>query len=194
VSLDHILLGMLERPAAGYDLRREFDESARLFWAAALSQIYPTLKRLEAKGFLTSREVHSERGPNRRVYHRTPEGAAALGAWLRETPELGAARLPHVAQFHFLSQLEDPAASAHFLAELREALEARLAVYDEIERGLRLDHGDPADGSSRLFHQHATLRAGTLVARARLAWCDETLAALQARTKTMSEKLETGVV
>lgn len=178
MSLDHILLGMLERPAAGYDLGREFQASARLFWAAELSQIYPTLRRLESKGLLTSEEVPSERGPNRKVYERTAAGTAELETWLREPPAMSTARVPYVAQFHFLGQLDDPAATAEFVERLREALETRLAVYDEIERCMREEGVDPRRGSATLFHNHATLRAGILVAQARLAWCEETLSAL----------------
>ena len=99
MSLDHILLGMLETPAAGYDLGREFEASARLFWAAELSQIYPTLKRLESRGLLSSERVPSDRGPDRKVYSRTEAGTAELERWLREEPELGHARLSPVAQF-----------------------------------------------------------------------------------------------
>jgi DNA-binding PadR family transcriptional regulator len=185
---------MLDRPAAGYDLGREFGASARLFWAAELSQIYPTLRRLEARGLLTSDEVPSERGPNRKVYHRTTAGAETLEQWLREPPELGSARLPHVAQFYFLSQLGDAHASIEFVEALRDTLKTRLGVYAEIERVMRTECGDPELGSDELFHRRATLRAGILVARARLAWCEETLAGLEKRTREPSEALETGAV
>ncbi len=47
MSLQHILLGLLREPASGYDLKAYFDKSVRYFWAAELSQIYPTLQRME---------------------------------------------------------------------------------------------------------------------------------------------------
>jgi PadR family transcriptional regulator AphA len=183
MSLDRVLLGMLDRPAAGYDLGREFESSAKLFWYAELSQIYPTLKRLERQGMLTSRKVASDRGPNRRVYERTPGGRAALEEWLREGPELAHARLPHVAQFFFLGQLGDPEATRAFLDRLERRLEERLAVYREIERAMP-EEDEPAAMPDEEFHRHATLRAGILVAEARLAWCRETRQALERRVHT----------
>lgn len=191
MSLDHILLGMLERPAAGYDLGREFESSARLFWSAELSQIYPTLKRLEKKGHLISREVPSERGPNRRVYERTPAGTDALAAWLREEPKLGHARLPHIAQFYFLGELGDPDETRRFLHGLRRSLEERLAVYRTIEAMMRRDCPSLESISHGQYHRYATLRAGMLVAEARLAWCDQTLADLAVREAARAH--ETGV-
>lgn len=181
MSLDHILLGMLARPAAGYDLGREFESSASLFWHAELSQIYPTLRKLERAGFLESEKVPSDRGPDRRVYHRTPEGAEELATWLRGPPELGRLRLPHVAQFFFLDELDDLGETERFVRSLREQLVERLRVYADIEGHARAEGGDPDEFEGELFHHWASLRQGILVAEARLAWCDETLTAIAAR-------------
>lgn len=186
MSLDRILLGMLDHPASGYDLGREFEASARLFWWAELSQIYPTLRRLERQGYLTVREVPSDRGPRRRVYERTNAGREALEAWLREPPELGHTRLPHVAQFFFLGQLDDESASRAFLEGLRSRLEERLGIYREIERDLA-GRGDRAAWSAEEIHRYATLRSGVLVAEARLAWCRETLGMLERAANTAGE-------
>lgn len=181
MSLDHILLGMLDRPAAGYDLGQEFEQSARMFWFAELSQIYPTLRRLEGKGFLTSRREASDRGPDRKVYERTPEGTEELHAWLREPARLRRARLEHVAQLYFLGQLDDLEATLRYLKGLRAELEAQLARFRSIEARHRLECGDPEDVPDDEFHRYATLRAGIRVASARLDWCEETLEALERR-------------
>jgi hypothetical protein len=37
----------------GYQLKKQMDQSTQFFWHAALSQIYPTLKRMEEQGLLT---------------------------------------------------------------------------------------------------------------------------------------------
>ncbi|HKW51009.1 MAG TPA: PadR family transcriptional regulator, partial [Candidatus Eisenbacteria bacterium] len=68
MSLEFILLGLLRRPASGYDLKKFFDEGIGYFWAAELSQIYPTLKRLEKRGWVRGRAAASKRGSGRRVY------------------------------------------------------------------------------------------------------------------------------
>ena len=71
MSLDHVLLGLLREPASGFDLKGMFDQGIGHFWAAELSQIYPTLKRLERQGWLRS---HSARrsGAGGAAYTRSP--------------------------------------------------------------------------------------------------------------------------
>ena len=86
MSLDMILLGFLRSPVSDYDLKKAFDESVRHFWEAELSQIYPTLHRLRREEWVTSTVEPSDRGPDRKVYRRTPAGVAALREWLSGAP------------------------------------------------------------------------------------------------------------
>ena len=83
MSLEHILLGLLREPASGYDLKAVLDNGIGHFWAAELSQVYPTLKRMEKQGHLRSRRAASKRGPGRIVYELTTSGRKELAAWLR---------------------------------------------------------------------------------------------------------------
>ncbi|MDX1577651.1 MAG: PadR family transcriptional regulator, partial [Gemmatimonadota bacterium] len=152
MSLDHILLGMLDRPASGYDLGQAFDRSARLFWFAELSQIYPKLRRMEEKGLLTSRTVPSSRGPRRREYERTPAGTDRLHEWLRQPPHLKRARLEHVAQLYFLGELGDLEETEGFLLALRAELDAQIARFEAIEERHRLECGDVEEVSDAEFH------------------------------------------
>ena len=107
MSLDHILLGLLREPGTGYDLGNAFSENVRHFWSAELSQIYPTLKRLERRGMLESRVEPSPKGPNRRVYALTEEGRAELLRWLRGGPAVGTERFAYLAQLYFMDALGD---------------------------------------------------------------------------------------
>ena len=86
MSLQHILLGMLEQPASGYDLKQAFEQQQAHYWSANLAQIYPTLNRMEEKGLLASAEQPSPKGPPRRVYRRTSAGREALVDWLTGGP------------------------------------------------------------------------------------------------------------
>ena len=70
VSLQHILLGILQEPKSGYDVKKLFDEIFSNFWAAELSQIYPQLKKLSEKGKLSVTEEESAKGPNKKVKKR----------------------------------------------------------------------------------------------------------------------------
>ena len=102
MSLEHILLGLLREPATGYDLKNAFSENVRHFWSAELSQIYPTLKRLEQRRMLRSRVEPSPKGPNRRVYTLTGEGRTELLQLAASRPggRHGTVRVPRPALLH----------------------------------------------------------------------------------------------
>jgi DNA-binding PadR family transcriptional regulator len=181
MSLPHILLGLLAEPASGYDLKKAFGMSVRHFWSAELSQIYPTLKRMEKQGLLRSEPETSAKGPNRKVYHRTPAGREALVEWVSAGPADGQERLSFVAQVFFLAAVphEDRVA---FLEGLRDAFRARVVELEEVERNWRAaDPRYPDALPDEEFFPHITLRLGLAKYVAIIAWCDECLSRLRGR-------------
>ncbi len=83
--LKYALLGFLNyQPQSGYDLKQLMDVSTSNFWHAKQSQIYTTLKKLEADGLVVSHIEPQESRPNRRVYQITETGGADLRAWLSQ--------------------------------------------------------------------------------------------------------------
>lgn len=182
MSLDHILLGLLREPATGYDLGNAFSQNVRHFWSAELSQIYPTLKRLEQRGLLRSRTEPSPKGPNRRVYALTAEGRAELLRWLRGGPAVGAERFAYLAQLYFMDAVGDVGETRAFMTALRDHLARWLGRLRAIEREVAAAHGDaPERYSDAGFHHFAALRMGIHSVEAKVAWCDETLAAIDRR-------------
>ena len=188
MSLDHILLGLLREPASGYDLKDAFRETVAHFWSAELSQIYPTLKRLEERGLLRSRLEPSPKGPDRRVYALTREGRAELCRWVRGGPVVGTERFAYLAQLHFMSAVDDLRETRAFMVDLRDHLAGRLAELRAIERRIFAAHGDRPDRySDDGFHRFATLRMGIDSIGAKVNWCDLTLAALDRRLASPPE-------
>lgn len=181
MSLDHILLGMLRDPATGYDLGKEFNEGARHYWHAERSQIYPALGKLEARGWLRCWTEPSERGPERKVYETTPEGRDELRRWLRAGPRIGPNRLAYIAQTFFLGELEDLDESIRLVEAMAARWREAMAPLEAAEREVMAACGDPEDLPDRSLHHYAALRMGLYQYRAKLAWCDETLARLNRR-------------
>jgi PadR family transcriptional regulator, regulatory protein AphA len=182
MSLEHILLGMLHEPASGYDLRKTFEQEYRYVWSAELSQIYPTLQRMQRRGWLKSGQVPSEKGPPRRVYRRTPKGTTALHAWLRGEPLLGAERFAYLAQLLFLGELHDLDQTLAFFQQLR----AKLAGYSQfLEAALheleRSKPGAPATFDDREFHDWLGLSMGVRSLTAKVSWCEDSIAAVKKR-------------
>lgn len=182
MALDHILLGMLRTPASGYDLKTGFAQSIGHFWAAELSQIYPTLKRLEARGLLTSSAQPSDRGPPRKVYALTDAGRAELHAWLAQRPQVNAERIEWLAQVWFMDELADLDRALAFLTSLRESLAMEVSALDHIERQWRAeDPRYPDELPDDAFFPQLTLALGLKKGRARIEWADECIARIKKR-------------
>ncbi|MHC5109262.1 MAG: PadR family transcriptional regulator [Planctomycetota bacterium] len=182
MSLQQILLGLLREPASGYDLKAYFDASVRYFWAAELSQIYPTLQRMERDGLLRSRIERSTKGPKRKVYSLTAAGRKALRDWLLGEPQLGDERYGFVAQFFFMDATGDWNETKRYVTQLREVLSERLSTYRRIER--EWSRGEvpyPDADTPSGFHQFMALRGGVHHVSARIKWCDEVLARVEDR-------------
>ena len=186
MSLDHILLGLLRDPATGYDLKSAFRERIRHFWSAELSQIYPTLKRLEQRRMLRSRVEPSPRGPNRKVYALTDEGREELLHWLRGGPVVGTERFAYLAQLYFMDAIGDLRETRAFMTGLRDHLARWLAQLQSLEQDITAAHGDPERFGDAGFHRFATLRMGIHSIGSKVAWCDETLAAIDRRLAARS--------
>lgn len=182
MSLEHILLGYLRRPSTGYELGREFDDGAAHFWFAERSQIYPTLKKLEARGWLKARDEASPVGPPRRVYQITAAGRKALARWLRSGPHIGRDRLAYIAQAYFLDALDDAEEAETIVRAMRDVWQGKLDGLEATEAHLMAEYGDPAGWPAETFHPYTALRMGIHQYRAKLSWCDETLERFATRT------------
>ena len=102
MSLKHALLGFLNYgPHTGYEIKKVFDISVAHFWSAELSQIYPSLKALEAEGLVEMKvEVQADR-PNRKVYSITDDGRRELIDWLGNPAEPDQVREPLLVKLFF---------------------------------------------------------------------------------------------
>ena len=182
MSLRHILLGMLREPASGYDLKKQFGMSLAHFYDAELSQIYPTLGRLETDGLLRSKREPSERGPERKVYSRTTAGARELESWLTAGPQQQGERLTWLAQVFFLGQQGDPELTLRFLNDLRDEFATELAALRRIEAGWSADDPRyPDDLPDDLFYPQLTLDLGLHKLAVKLEWADRCIARIEQR-------------
>ena len=81
--LKYILLGFLNlNSSTGYDLHAHMEASTGHFWHAKLSQIYTTLKKLEAEELIQSEVEEQDDRPDKRIYYITEKGRTALQHWL----------------------------------------------------------------------------------------------------------------
>jgi DNA-binding PadR family transcriptional regulator len=106
MSLRHALLGFLNYgPMTGYELKKVFDATIAHFWSAELSQIYPTLKRLESEGLVDMEVQVQDDRPNRKVYSITEDGRDELIDWLAMPAQSEAVRDPLLINVFFGASL-----------------------------------------------------------------------------------------
>jgi PadR family transcriptional regulator, regulatory protein AphA len=184
VSLEHILLGLLREPASGYDLKVILDNGIGHFWAAELSQIYPTLKRLEKQKLLRSRRAASKRGPGRIVYEITATGRKQLASWLRSDPQFEDMRHTFLAQIYLMDELSDLPHTLRFLKQLHTRWAGRLeALRNKEKEWSQRDSEFPDALPLAAFHRHLTLRMGKHAYQGWLTWCEESMRRVRARTR-----------
>lgn len=108
-GLAYAILGLLSiRPMSGYDIKKHFQRSLNLLWNAPLTQIYPTLRQLEAQGLVEGELTVQDNRPNKRVFRLTEGGHAVLVDWLRRPSELRVLRHEYLSKL-FLLNLVGPA-------------------------------------------------------------------------------------
>ena len=83
-DLEHMVLGIVwkRRQCTGYEVVREFAQSAAAHYRSREGAIYPLLARLVARRLLRCRELPRGSG-KARAYKVSPAGLRVLRAWLR---------------------------------------------------------------------------------------------------------------
>jgi DNA-binding PadR family transcriptional regulator len=80
--LGYALLGLLTKPASGYDLRKIFSTTAMMTYSDSPGAIYPGLRRLQQQGFIRGSIENGAGLRRRQVFRLTARGAAELRAWI----------------------------------------------------------------------------------------------------------------
>lgn len=133
MSLAYAILGFLQKEErTGYDLKIDcFDRCMTYLWTADQAQIYKTLDKLVAQGWISYRvEIQHDR-PNRKIYSLTATGEAELTKWLGCHQPLPIVREALLVQLYFASQLPN-AAIAQLLEQQLTARQDKLAQCQDV--------------------------------------------------------------
>ncbi|MGD8404895.1 MAG: PadR family transcriptional regulator [Anaerolineales bacterium] len=128
ISPEFALLGFLiAGPGHGYDLHQKFQAELGSVWRLSQSQAYAILKRLEARGDITSQQVEQDKLPARQILHITEGGKRRFKVWLLESGHNARSiRLEFLTRLYF-SLKHYPDQTAHIYAaqcaEIRSSIE-----------------------------------------------------------------------
>ena len=166
-TTSYVVLGMiaLRGPSTSYDLKRAIGRSVGYFWSFPHAQLYSEPKRLADAGLL---ELHEEAaGRRRKTFTITEGGRAALRDWLAE-PVGAHLEIRDVAEIKlFFSELATPDDVERLAKEQAEQHEARIAIYEEMQR----KYGAIDDVAARMI----PLELGLAMERAALGFWRDTL-------------------
>lgn len=173
MALEHALLVSLsEQPAAGMDLSRRFQRSIGFFWSATHQQIYRTLARMEADGWVTSTVVDSADGPARKVYEVAPSGRDVLSAWLATPGTPSPLRSEVAVRMRGASYADDPAA---VLDVVRSELADHASRLDHYRQLAKRQFPEPESLSGVQLDQYLVLRGGIRLEEFWVDWLTEYL-------------------
>ncbi|WP_200176226.1 PadR family transcriptional regulator [Tomitella cavernea] len=175
MALEHaILVALSERAGSGYELARRFDKSIGFFYGASHQQIYRTLKRMTADGWVTCEAVPQNGRPDKKVYAVGGPGAAELRDWLTRPSDPSTIRDELSVKIRAASYGDASAV----LAEVRRHGGEHLARWEAYSRMLARDFPDPGALTPMQLHQFLVLRGGIRIEQSLVEWCDEVAAAL----------------
>ena len=183
MSLRHaVLTALLDGEASGYELAKHFDLSVADFWHALPAQLYPELNRLAADGLVDATEVPQERRPTKRVFAINDAGRAELRRWVIEPSR------PFSLKDELMVRVRsgadsDPEAVLAALRARRELSAAKLDRYLTVRDDMLRGRTEARFlETARRVGPYLTVTAGIALERAQLAWIDESIATLDART------------
>jgi DNA-binding PadR family transcriptional regulator len=176
--LKYILLGFLKyRAMTGYELKSIMDESTMHFWHAYHSQIYTTLRKLEADGLVSSELDDGDDHLTRRTYTLTEAGRGELTTWLN-TPltETVPEKEDLLVRIFFSAERprQDVIDELRFQRQLHQR---KLEHYLQISRAPLEDFSEQErqGAASDLPFWTSTIRFGIQYENMYLQWLDETL-------------------
>ncbi len=179
MSLKYAMLGFLNYgDMTGYDLKQCFDQSIKHFWNANLSQIYPTLSRLEEDGLLTMKVEYQEDRPNRKVYRITEAGREELQRWLREPMAPQLHRNPFLIKIFFGRSIK----KEELLVQLRHHLalhKEEMSAYQGPVREVLMQYIEATGLKREGLFWGLTLEAGIKQNKASIEWLEEAISKIE---------------
>jgi PadR family transcriptional regulator, regulatory protein AphA len=133
-SLGYALLGLLQKPSSGYDLRKVFSSTSMKTYSDSPGAIYPALARLEKAGLIRGAIEEGSGLRRRQIFRLTSKGISELKKWItrpvtREDLVWGQDEI--LLRFAFCERAVGPAAAVEMLKSLEGALKVHIRGLQE---------------------------------------------------------------
>ena len=105
--LEYVVIGMvIHKPLTGYDIKKEIEAGIGNFFKSSYGNLYPALKKLTDKGFLTlTEQTHVNR--LKKYYMVTEFGKTAFLEWLTSPLDSGSVTVSLLTRIFFFGELSE---------------------------------------------------------------------------------------
>lgn len=133
MEIDYILLGLIKlyKEVTGYELNRIIRDSNRYFISVSLAYIYPVLKRLYQRGWVTYAAMPIPNRPDKKVYRITPLGEQVLHTWLEAPIEPDMYFRSFLLKMQFATLMSKSTILAHIEREI-QCLEEKIRDVNQL--------------------------------------------------------------
>lgn len=164
--LEFIALGMaLHHPSTGYDIKKMIQNGIGVFYKASFGSLYPALKRLSEKGFLTTSET-SQGGRQKIFYQTTAEGEKQFYDWLSSPMDIFEGTNTHLAKVYFFDQLPADVRDRQ-LTEYENNNRNYLKKLETLEQQY-----SKLENSDCFYYKLSTLYYGICITQKTIQWCE----------------------
>ena len=163
--LDYIILGMLyDDNLTGYDIKKYIENGIGVFYKASYGSLYPALKKLTEKGFLTMYE--EPLGDRQKNYYKiTNEGKKVFLDWLVLPINVLDGTNTHLAKVYFFDKLPSDIRDRQLL-EYEINNEKYLRKLQALENDF-----DKMENKDCFYYKLSTLYYGICITQETLRWC-----------------------
>ena len=163
--LDYIILGMIyDDNLTGYDIKKYIENGIGVFYKASYGSLYPALKKLTEKGFLTMYEEPLG-GRQKNYYKITNEGKKVFLDWLVLPINVLDGTNTHLAKVYFFDKLSSDIRE-------RQLLEYEINNENYLRKLQALENDfDKMENKDCFYYKLSTLYYGICITQETLRWC-----------------------
>ncbi len=180
--LDYIIIGMiLNKSLTGYDIKKHIEDGIGIFYKASYGSIYPALKRLTDKSFLTMTEKpYGDR--QKKYYIATEKGENAFLDWLSSPMNLNDGADSHLVKVYFFDKLPVDIRD-------RQLKEYEIRNINYLQKLQSLENNfNKMEDKDCFYFKLSTLYYGICIVQENIRWCKH----LQSK-KPLSELLKENI-
>lgn len=170
-----ILVSLINTPASGYELAKQFEASVGFFWKATYQQIYRELTKLEDLSWISAQVIAQETRPDKKLYTVTELGRLQLIEWMNRTCEPAVIKDDLLVKI-FAGYLIPEQKLIEEIEHHRQIHAEKLKVYQDIEQQY---FSHPQTLAHQQKFQYLTLRKGIGYETDWISWCEEAIELLK---------------